>query len=164
MTATCDTDWEGCAETRRSTTCVCIDWGGFLITCFSRLSNGSRLVVTRGRVLWHLQCRERAHLCDGRGPLLWFRSGWLDLVGFLRCALSLSQRQGVGHQRHIEARYLWIQDHVQHGTLKVGKIPGSLNKADVGTKHVAYVTTYCVTFAHWDCENGKLPMRAPEET
>ena len=52
-------------------------------------------------------------------------------------ALSLSQRQGVGHQRHIEAGYLWIQDHVQRGTFKVGKIPGSLNKADVGTKHVA---------------------------
>ena len=34
-------------------------------------------------------------------------------------------------------RYLWIQDHVQRGTFKVGKIPGSLNKADVGTKHVA---------------------------
>ena len=36
VTATCDTDWAGCAETRRSTTCVCIDCGGFLITCFSR--------------------------------------------------------------------------------------------------------------------------------
>ena len=61
--------------------------------------------------------------------------GWIlsDSSG----ALSLSQRQGVGHQRHIEARYLWIQDHVQRGTFKVGKIPGSLNKADVGTKHVA---------------------------
>ena len=61
--------------------------------------------------------------------------GWIlsDSSG----AHSLSQRQGVGHRRHIEARYLWIQDHVQRGTFKVGKIPGSLNKADVGTKHVA---------------------------
>ena len=25
VTATCDTDWAGCAETRRSTTCVCSD-------------------------------------------------------------------------------------------------------------------------------------------
>ena len=43
----------------------------------------------------------------------------------------------MGHQRHIEARYLWIQDHVQRGTFKIGKILGSLNMADVGTKHVA---------------------------
>ena len=28
-------------------------------------------------------------------------------------------------------------NHVQRGTFTVGKIPGSLNKADVGTKHVA---------------------------
>ena len=50
--------------------------------------------------------------------------GWIlsDSSG----AISLSQRQGVGHQRHIEARYLWIQDHVQRGTFKVGKIPGQL--------------------------------------
>ena len=55
------------------------------------------------------------------------------MAGFCR----IPQGHFLCHQRHIEARYLWIQDHVQRGTFKVGKIPGSLNKADVGTKHVA---------------------------
>ena len=32
---------------------------------------------------------------------------------------------------------------------------------DVGTKHVAR-DDYNVTFVLWDCENGKLPMKAPE--
>ena len=54
VTTTCDTDWAGCAETRRSTTCVCIDWGGFSHHVFLEISNSSWFVVTRSRVLWHL--------------------------------------------------------------------------------------------------------------
>ena len=136
MTATCDTDWAGCAETRRSTTCVCIDWGGFLITCFSR--SQTALGLSSPEAEYYGICSAGSELIYVMGVIRFFGfevDGWIlsDSSG----ALSLSQRQGVGHQRHIEARYLWIQDHVQRGTFKVGKIPGSLNKADVGTKHVA---------------------------
>ena len=41
------------------------------------------------------------------------------------------------------------------------KDPRLPEKAD-GGRSTWRVTTYCVAFAHWDCENGKLPMRAPE--
>ena len=136
VTATCDTDWAGCAETRRSTTCVCIDWGGFLITCFSRSQTALGLLSPEAE--YYGICSAGSELIYVMGVIRFFGfevDGWIlsDSSG----ALSLSQRQGVGHQRHIEARYLWIQDHVQRGTFKVGKIPGSLNKADVVTKHVA---------------------------
>ena len=139
MTATCDTDWAGCAETRRSTTCVCIDWRGFLITCFSR--SQTALGLSSPEAEYYGICGAGSELIHVMGVVRFFGfevDGWTlsDSSG----ALSLSQRQGVGHQRHIEARYLWIQDHVQRGTFKVGKIPGSLNKADVGTtsgQHVA---------------------------
>ena len=136
VTATCDTDWAGCAETRRSTTCVCIDWGGFLITCFS--SSQTALGLSSPEAEYYGICGAGSELICVMGVIRFFGfevDGWIlsDSSG----ALSLSQRQGVGHQRQIGARYLWIQDHVQRGTFKVGKIPGSLNKADVGTKHVA---------------------------
>ena len=135
VTATCDTDWAGCAETRRSTTCVCIDWRGFLITCFSR--SQTALGLSSPEAEYYSICSAGSELIYVMGVIRFFGfevDGWIlsDSSG----ALSLSQRQGVGHQRHIEARYLWIQDHVQRGTFKVGKISGSLNK-DVGTKHVA---------------------------
>ena len=136
VTATCDTDWAGCTETLRSTTCVCIDWGDFLITCFSR--SQTALGLSSPEAEYCGICSAGSELIYVMGVIRFFGfevDGWIlsDSSG----ALSLSQRQGVGHQRHTEARYLWIQDHVQRGTFKVGKIPGSLNKADVGTKHVA---------------------------
>ena len=160
VTATCDTDWAGCAETRRSTTCVCIDWGGFLITCFSR--SQTALGLPSPEAEYYGICVAGNDLIYVMGVIRFFSfevDGWIlsDSSG----ALSLSQRQGVGHQRHIEARYLWIQDHVQRGTFMVGMIPGSLNKADVG-QNTWRVTIYNVTFEPWDCENGKLPMKAPE--
>ena len=136
VTATCDTDWARCAETRRSTTCVCIDWGGFLITCFSR--SQTALGLSSPEAEYYGICIAGSELTNVMGVIRFFGfevDAWIlsDSSG----VLSLSQRQGVGHQRHIEARYLRIQDHVQRGTFKVGKIPGSLKKADVGTKHVA---------------------------
>ena len=127
---------EGCAETRRSITCVCIDWRGFLITCFSR--SQTALGLSSPEAEYYGICSAVSELIYVMGLIRFFGfevDGWIlsDSSG----ALSLSQRQGVGHQRHIEARYLWIQDHVQRGTFKVGKILDSLNKAVVGKKHVA---------------------------
>ena len=136
VTATSDTDWAGCAETRRSTTCVCIDWGGFLITCFSR--SQTALGLSSPEAEYYGICSAGSELIYVMGVIRFFG---FEVDGLILSdssgALSLSQRQGVGTQRHIEARYLWIQEHVQRGTFKVGKIAGSLNKADVGTKHVA---------------------------
>ena len=160
VTATCDTDWAGCAETPRSTTCVCIDWRGFLNTCFSR--SQTALGLSSPEAEYYGICSAGSEPIYVMGVIRFSGfevDGWIlsDSSG----ALSLSQRQGVGHQRHIEARYLWIQDHVQRGTFKVGKIPSSLNKAVVG-RNTLRVKICNVTVVLWDCENGKLPMRTPE--
>ena len=36
--------------------------------------------------------------------------------------------------RHIEIRYLWLQQEVREGKLKVRKVPGIENPADLMTK------------------------------
>lgn len=45
-------------------------------------------------------------------------------------------RQGLGKARHIQTRYLWIQERIARQDLKVLHVPGKRNRADVLTKSV----------------------------
>lgn len=45
-------------------------------------------------------------------------------------------RQGLGKARHIQTRYLWIQERIARQDLKVIHVPGKRNRADVLTKSV----------------------------
>ena len=52
-------------------------------------------------------------------------------------AIGIGNRIGVGSLRHLECKTLWIQDLVQKKQLKIAKIPGRINTADLGTKPLA---------------------------
>jgi len=43
--------------------------------------------------------------------------------------------------RHIETKYLWVQDLVKDGRLKLLKVKGTDNPADIGTKHLSISET-----------------------
>ena len=45
-------------------------------------------------------------------------------------------RIGLGKARHIQTRYLWLQERVSMGHLKVVHVPGKSNRADAFTKSV----------------------------
>ena len=47
------------------------------------------------------------------------------------------QRRGLGKMRHIQTRYLWVQERVAEGHIKISCVPGSQNIADVLTKAVS---------------------------
>ena len=49
-------------------------------------------------------------------------------------AKSFVCRRGLGKMRHIEIRDLWLQKEVREGRLKVVKVVGSENPADLMTK------------------------------
>lgn len=46
----------------------------------------------------------------------------------------MASRRGLGKLRHVELKYLWIQDVVKEGRLKVRKVDGAKNVADHLTK------------------------------
>ena len=54
---------------------------------------------------------------------------------------SLAFRKGLGKVRHIETKYLWIQDLIKDGRLKLLKVKGTDNPADIGTKHLSVSET-----------------------
>ena len=49
-------------------------------------------------------------------------------------AKNFVSRRGLGKMRHIEVRELWLQHEVLKGVVKVVKIPGEQNPADLMTK------------------------------
>jgi hypothetical protein len=49
---------------------------------------------------------------------------------------SLATRMGVGKQRHIQTRWLWLQERVRGGELQVRRVDGEQNVSDLGTKHL----------------------------
>ena len=51
-------------------------------------------------------------------------------------ALGIVNRQGLGKLRHINVRYLWLQEKVRNKDMNVLKVPGSDNPADLFTKHL----------------------------
>ena len=49
-------------------------------------------------------------------------------------AKAMASRQGLGKVRHLQVRFLWLQDMVQGGVIRIQKVRGKLNPADVLTK------------------------------
>ena len=52
-------------------------------------------------------------------------------------AKSFASRRGLGKQRHVQTRYLWIQERVAANDLKIVKVPGGENTAGILTKVTA---------------------------
>ena len=55
---------------------------------------------------------------------------WVDSTA----ARAVASRTGLGKVRHLEARYLWVQEAFKGGRLQVKKVAGVDNPADVATK------------------------------
>ena len=51
-------------------------------------------------------------------------------------ALAVTQRKGNGKLRHVRVGELWVQQAAEDGELEYQKVKGSLNLADVCTKHL----------------------------
>ena len=49
---------------------------------------------------------------------------------------SISLRKGTGKLRHLQVKYLWIQDALFEKRLVVEKVKGTENPADIGTKYL----------------------------
>ena len=67
----------------------------------------------------------------GLGPEL----SMLRLFTDSSVAKSFVATRGLGRMRHLEVKLLWLQESVQKGRLKVGKVKGTANIADALTKY-----------------------------
>ena len=57
---------------------------------------------------------------------------WVDSSA----AKSFVSKRGAGKMRHMEVRWLWLQEEVRRGRVKVEKVWGPWNPADLMTKYL----------------------------
>ena len=51
-------------------------------------------------------------------------------------AIGICNRQGLGRVRHVDTQSLWIQQALREGRFELRKVHGSVNPADLFTKHL----------------------------
>ena len=128
-----DTDWAGDATTRRSTSGGMIAVGDVAIKHWSRTQKGRSLSSTEAEyyavVSGSAEGLAVQAMAHELGWTLKVRV-WTDSSG----AKSAVSKRGLGKMRHIELKYLWIQEAVQRKRVYMRKIWGKINPADHFTK------------------------------
>ena len=128
-----DSDWAGCKATRKSTS------GGMLVVdgCCLRIWSSAQATVATSSGEAELYALVKA-AAEGLG----FQAVASDFGVELRVELwvdlstaqSISSRNGVGKTKHVEVKFLWIQEVVRGSRIVVQRVAGDRNPADLLTK------------------------------
>jgi hypothetical protein len=130
-----DSDWAGELETRKNTTGMIVRRGSHLLRHASNLQ--STVSLSSAEAEFYAITKGSAF---GLGMQSFFRDIGIELKVEVRTdsssGLAFSSRRGLGRMRHVETRYLWVQERVRLRHLRIRKIAGLSNPADVLTKAV----------------------------
>ena len=128
-----DSDWAGCVGTRRSTTGMALMRGRHSLRHGSALQQA--IGLSSGEAEYYALTKGASY---GLGTQAFFED-W-DLRLALRVhsdsssAKAFAKRLGLGRQRHVQTRFLWLQERVRRRHLSVLHIEGKKNPADLFTK------------------------------
>ena len=130
-----DTDFAGCKETRRSTSGGVIILGGHTVRHRSKtqttiaLSSGEAELLGIGSAI-----------AEGLGFQSLARDmGWqykIRVHSDATAAIGIARRRGLGKVRHLDVTDLWVQEKLRCKAVKLVKILGADNPADIFTKYV----------------------------
>ena len=127
-----DSDWAG-SEERYSTHAGLEFHGGHLVD--SWVESDQVRAVSSGEAELHgiVDCSARGiftkHMYEEMG-----RTINIDVETVSTAAIGMCSRAGVGKTRHIQVRWLWIQDAIRDEVVRFSKVRGTENEADMGTK------------------------------
>jgi hypothetical protein len=130
-----DSDHAGCLETRKSSSSVYVFRGQHL------LRSSSTTQTVQGLSTGESEFHAFVKACSiGLGAVAMARDMGekllLEIETDSSASKGIASRRGVGKIRHLHTPLLWVQAKVQHGDIKVKKISGKENCADMGTKHL----------------------------
>ena len=130
----CDADWSGNKQTRRSMSSSSFYLNGCCIHTSCRSQRCVSLSSTESEFYALVSAA-----CDGiylKRILQFLLDQLVDLCMRTdnQSCRQISMKQGVSKVRHLDGRFLWVQEKTGDGTLRVGAVDGRRNPSDLGTK------------------------------
>ena len=133
-----DSDWAGCRRTRKSTSGGIIMMGGHCIKSWSSTQGPLALSSAEAEYYSMVEGVLRARSLQTIGAEIGMPE--IDKEIILEtdssAAKSFVSRRGLGKMRHMEARFLWLQGEVLKKKVRVLKVKGEDNPADLLTKYL----------------------------
>ena len=132
-----DSDWAGCKRSRRSTSGGLVTLGGGVLRSWS--NRQATVALSSGEAEFHSASKAAAEMLAVKSMMA--DLGWtanLKLHVDASVAQSMANRQGIGKIRHLEVRFLWLQDLAKQGAIVVRRVLGKFNPADVLTKVLSF--------------------------
>ena len=131
-----DTDWAGCIRTRKSTQ------GGMTMVgqhCIKSWSTTQAFISLSSAESEYYGVVKGASISLGMQSM--YRdmglSTDIELLTDASAAKGIASRRGLSSRtRHVAVHYLWLQERVISGQIKVSKVKGTSNPADLLTKHL----------------------------
>ena len=128
-----DSDWAGDKRTRKSTSGGIVRIGSHFIKSWSK--NQSVIALSSAEAELYAIIKTASETL-GIMSLLW---DWhvpmsADLLADASATLGIIGRTGLGKMRHIDTSYLWLQQDCIKEKIKMQKVLGTENPADMNTK------------------------------
>ena len=128
-----DSDWAGCRTTRRSMSGGVVSIAGGTVKSWSNRQGSVSL--SSGEAEYYASVKTASELLGLRTlaeDLGWRFDIWMWVDS--TAAKSIASRLGNGKLRHLDVRFLWLQEATRDRSLRVKKIEGKKNPADTLTK------------------------------
>ena len=132
-----DSDWAGDLETRKSTSGGIITIGEHCLKTWSTNQSSPALSSCEAEYYAVVDGASRALGMQTAAKELGIEVGDLsvEIAPDSSGAKSFASRRGSGRIRHIEVKWLWLQQAVADGRFRMTKVAGAKNPADILTKH-----------------------------
>ena len=136
LTIFTDTDWAGCKTTRRSTSGGVILHGDHMIKSYSKMQNLVSLSSAEAELYGVVRASSEALGCQSLARDLGCTRS-IRVYADASAALGIVHRKGLGKVRHLDTSTLWVQQAAYSKKISYDKVLGTLNPADMMTKHLA---------------------------
>ena len=130
-----DSDWAGCPKSRRSTSAGVIMLGQHTVKAWSRTQ--ALVALSSAEAELYATVKASAESIGIQAILKdWGVNARADILGDASACLALIHRRGLGKARHIDTKFLWVQDKAASNELRFRKVLGKDNPADLLTKYL----------------------------